>query len=478
MAANLSVNYDIPTSFVIFGATGDLAHRKLLPSLYNLDKQGMLPAMFKVIAFARRQLSDSEYRMEIKQELQKNFSFNFNENSWFKFAQKITYQQGDFNHNDAYVSLAKKLNDTDMQLGVCTHKIFYLAVTPDLYEQVLKGIKQTQLQQICKNEKDTRIIMEKPYGRSLQNFRELNKLALELFSEDQIYRIDHLVGKETVQNILYFRAANPALLTSYDCNCIESVRINYYESLGVGGRSGYYDAYGHLKDMVQSHVLQLLALTLMDLPVEMSPNLISKAKIDIIKHLQITDLKSDVVRGQYTKGVIDGKNINGYREETGIPRNSQTETLVKIKTKMKGGKWDGLPVTLATGKGLSHRLTEVIIHFHEIERVKGVKGGNTLIIRIQPEEGIILKLKVKKPVSDTLENADMVFKYKDSFFTMLPEAYEKIILDIVRKIEAFDLTSAELEAAWEFIDPIAKLFKTNAVELKFYPAGSNELLED
>jgi len=470
--------FDIPTIFVIFGATGDLTQKKLLPSLYHLDKQAMLPEKFKVIAFARKEKTDRFYLDEIKQQLSQQFAFTFSETSWQKFAQKVTYHQGDFTKEEAFVGLAKKLNEIDMQLGVCTHKIFYLAVTPDLYETVLQGIKKTQLQQICKNEKDTRIIMEKPFGSSLASFQKLNQLALSLFTEKQIYRIDHLVGKETVQNILYFRAANPAIASTINRGCIKGVRINYYEAIGVGGRGGYYDVYGHLRDMVQSHLLQLLALTLMDLPKELRPAEISKAKTEIIKSLAIENLDQDIIRGQYVKGVVEGKTVVGYRDEPGIPKDSSTETLVKIKAKLHGGKWEGLPVVLATGKRLNKKVTEVIIDYEEQQLVSGIKGGNRLVIRIQPEEGITLRLMVKKPETDDLDTVDMSFKYKESFPALLPEAYEKIILDIIRKSDAFDITSEELEASWSFVDPIIKKFASSSGDLLFYPAGSNELLEN
>ena len=471
----MAENINQPTVFIIFGGTGDLSRKKLIPSLHHLDKQGKLPNEFRIISVARRASSDNELIKVYEDEMHNYFSSTFDIEHWTKFARKISIIKGDFSVSETFSSLARELNKIDESWKVCSQKIFYLSITPDLYKTVLEGIKKTQLEQICKDAKNIRVILEKPFGKSLSNFEELNALTLSLFTESQIYRVDHSVGKETVENILYFRAANPALMDSYTRESIDNIKINYLETIGVEGRGGYFDEFGQTRDMVQSHVLQMLALSLMDIPEKFTPESISTAKTEVLNNLSLVKTKNCIVRGQYINGVIDGKSVPSYLEDLGS-KNSSTETYVEINATMKAGKWKGLPITLVSGKRLSKKLTDIVITYKDKEIVENIIARNVLTIRIQPEEGITLKLRVKKPEAEEMENADMNFRYKDSFQTLLPEAYEKILLDIVHHTDAFDITTSELEASWKFIDPIIKGFENNDCPLQYYPAGSNDLM--
>ncbi|MCA9383935.1 glucose-6-phosphate dehydrogenase, partial [Candidatus Dojkabacteria bacterium] len=323
-------NINLPTTLVIFGATGDLTRRKLLPALYNLDQQSMLPEQIRIIAFARKELDQKQYKQYIESHVADLYPNLIEDTTWNKFFEKIDYISGDFADDKSYQILSKKLDEVDMHIGVCTHKLFYLAVSPDLYENVLQGIVHTELNAFCKNINDTRVILEKPFGKDYASFEKLNKQITDIFDEKQIYRIDHFLGKETVQNLLYFRAANPIFSNDWNKHKISKVYVRAYESIGIEKRADYYDKYGQLRDMVQSHLLQLLALVLMDMPSSLDDmEGINQRKAEVLEKLTISD-KSKIVRGQYMEGVVDAIAVGGYREEDGIDLSSNTETFVKV----------------------------------------------------------------------------------------------------------------------------------------------------
>lgn len=471
----MHLKIDIPTVLTIFGATGDLTKRKLLPSLYNLDRQGLLPQQFRIIAFARRDFTGEEYGNYIGGFIDKEFPRLLDKLSWEKFLDKITYISGDFTDKKAFNSLAKKLTEVDKELKVCAHKIFYLAISPNIYETVLNGIKDTSLKQICRKMKDSRVVIEKPFGSDLKSFRQLNRLVLDLFEEKQIYRIDHYLGKETVQNLLYFRAANQIFKKDWDKNSIESIDVNVNESLGVEDRASYYDKFGQLRDMVQSHMLQLLALIAVEVPGELDMSQLSVEKAKVISGLKILDYEKDIIRAQYKKGVVDGQEVIGYKGENAIPKNSDTETYVQLKAILDLPKWKGVKVNLITGKRMKEKATEVIVRFKKDKAISGLESGNKLVFKIQPKEGISLTFYVKAPGQNKLESVDMSFEYEDSFKTLIPEAYEKILFDIIRNNKVNFLSTEELEASWKFIDPIRKSWENESSEVKFYLAGSNKV---
>lgn len=471
----MELTHNLPTTLVVLGATGDLTKRKLIPSLYHLDQQGMLPDQFQVIAFARRDYTDEQFRKEMEVEMEKDFPYNFNKTNWHRFAKRIVYHKGNFDDNVAFTTLADRLNQIDAKFTHTSNKLYYLAVSPDTFETAFAGIKLTQSKQNDKYEDNTKVIIEKPFGNSLDNYQKLNALVTGMFKPSQIYRIDHLLGKETVQNMIYFRRANPAITCALTRENIESVDINYFETIGIGSRGKYYDNYGQLLDMVQNHLLQMATLTFMNLPQgqDISNAAMASAKAEFVASLKIADIAKDVVRGQYIDGVVDGKVVQAYTKEEGVPSDSKTETFVKINCVVESGAWKGLPITFTTGKRMHKKLAEVVFNYMPNEF-----GQNKLVFRIQPDEGINLRLRVKKPYVDELEDVQMKFRYTDSFPTLLPEAYEKILLDVIRRNDELSVSNEELEAAWKFVEPIQFAWEKGSEDLKFYPAGSDELIMD
>ncbi len=468
---------NIPTVLVIFGITGDLSMGKLLPALYHLQKNGMLPDIFKVIGVARSEYTDRQFQDLVQQKMESVKNMDFDEYTWKGFADSLTYLKGELTDKKTYENLANKLNKIDDKYGICTHKVFYMAIYPELIEKVIEGIQHSLLFQICKNTKDTKVVVEKPFGESLSDFDALNKKIGKAFSEKQIYRIDHFLGKETVQNIMYFRAANPIFFGNWNKKNIDMIEVSVYESIGIEKRGRYFDQYGQLRDMVQSHLIQLLAVSLMDLPDKLDPDKIANSKADLIGKLKIKDLKNDILRAQYKEGVVDGSMVKAYADEEFVSPDSETETFVRINAEIEGGNWDGLKVRLVTGKRLQQKNTVIKIHYKQGSVIEGVSGHNQLMVNIQPKEGIVLEMLVKRPGSDKLDKVDMVFNYKESFHTILPDAYEKILLDIVRLKRGISISAGELEASWKFVDTIRNYWKKTKPQMVFYSAGSKEILD-
>jgi len=446
-----------------------LAQRKLFPSLYNLHKQGLLPEAFQILAVSRRGLTD--YHGFLKEAVSKFRDEQLDLPSWERFVAKVEYISGDFQSDEVFKRINQRLNEIDKGLKVCAHKIFYLAISPDLFGRVFESIKTSELQLFCQSLKHSRVVVEKPFGKDKASFNELNSKVLSVFAEEQVYRIDHYLGKETVQNILYFKAANPFFSGDWNSDHIERIEFNVLESIGIGKRGGYYDAYGQMRDMVQSHALQLVALTLMTLPEELTAEAVKQKKTEVLDSLEL----NKIYRGQYLGGVVDGNQVKAYREEEGVGEHSNTETYVKIEAVIKDGPWKGLRVDITAGKRMREKLSEIIIHYKESKVVSDLGNTNKLIFRLQPHEGITLKLNVKKPGVDDTENVDMTFDYQDTFQAILPDAYEKILLDVIRLRRNLFLGNQELEAAWAFVEPIIKGWQTTTEDLIFYPAGSSNL---
>jgi glucose-6-phosphate 1-dehydrogenase len=468
---------NIPTVLVIFGITGDLSLGKLLPALYHLQKNGMLPDIFKVIGVARSEYSDRQFQDIVQEKMQHIKNMDFDEYTWKGFADSLIYLKGELTEKKTFEELAKRLNKIDDKYGICTHKVFYMAIYPELIEKVVEGIQHSLLFQICKNIRDTKVVVEKPFGESLSDFDDLNKKIGKAFSEKQIYRIDHFLGKETVQNIMYFRAANPIFFGNWNKKNIDMIEVSVHESIGIEKRGRYFDHYGQLRDMVQSHLMQLLAISLMDLPDKLDPDKIASAKADLIGRLKIKDFKQDVLRAQYKAGVVDGSMVKSYEDEEFVSKDSRTETFVRINAEIEGGNWDGLKVRLITGKRLQQKNTLIKINYKPGSVIEGVNSHNALMINIQPKEGIVLEMLVKRPGTDKLDKVDMVFNYKESFRTILPDAYEKILLDILRLKRGISISAAELEASWKFVDKIRNYWEKYKPEMAAYSAGSNEILD-
>src|SRR3984893_17543960 len=471
-----------PCSVVIFGATGDLTHRKLLPALYNLATDGELPPAVTVIGFARRPKSDDDFRKEMEEAVRKFSRQTVRDEIWKTFGQSIFYHQSDFADESGFKSLATRLDEIDKEHGTRGNRLFYFAVGPDQFEPILKHIKTAGLNKA--NEGSwARVIVEKPFGSDLDSARELNRVIHSSFSEEQTYRIDHFLGKETAQNILVLRFANSIFAPLWNRRYMDHIQITAAETLGVEGRAGYYETAGALRDMVQNHLLQLLCLVAMEPPTDLSADSIRDEKVKVVRSIRRIigkEVAANSIRGQYTKGAIDGKPVVDYRQEKNVDPKSITETYVALRLFIDNWRFSDVPVYLRVGKRLPKSATEISVHFKKAPLVLFNKEAtsrdqNVLVIRIQPDEGISLRMQAKMPgTSFRIEPVKMDFHYGTSFGKASPEAYERLLLDAMSGDATLFARRDEVEEAWAFIDPIEEAWhaKKDAPELFFYPAGS------
>ncbi len=469
-----------PCSVVIFGATGDLAHRKLIPALYNLAADGELPPAVTVIGFARREKSDDEFRREMEEATRKFSRQPVRDEIWKTFGQSIFYHQSDFGDESGYKSLAAKLDKIDQERGTRGNRLFYFAVAPDQFEPILKHLKGAGLNE-AREGSWARVIVEKPFGTDLASARELNRVVHTSFAEEQTYRIDHFLGKETAQNILVLRFANAIFEPLWNTRYIDHVQITAAETLGVEGRAGYYEGAGALRDMVQNHLLQLLCLIAMEAPTDLGADNIRDEKVKVVGSLRRfapNEVANSVVRGQYAEGAINGKPVPAYRTEKNVNPNSMTDTFVALRLNIDNWRWWDVPIYMRVGKRLPKSGTEISVHFKKAPLVlfnKQSTEENVLVIRIQPDEGISLRMQAKMPgTSFRIEPVKMDFHYGTSFGKASPEAYERLLLDAMSGDATLFARRDEVEQAWTFIDVIENAWaaKKDAPELFFYPAGS------
>ena len=468
-----------PCAIVIFGATGDLTHRKLIPALYNLAADGELPAGAAIVGFARRNKSDDEFRQDLEEATRKFSRQPVRDEIWKTFAQSISYHQSEFDDESGYKNLAKRLDEIDKNYGTRSNRLFYFAAAPDQFEPILKHLKAAGLNETCEGSW-ARIIVEKPFGTDLDSARELNRIIRNSFTEEQTYRIDHFLGKETAQNILVLRFANAIFAPLWNTHYVDHVQITAAETLGVGTRAGFYEQTGALRDMVQNHLLQLLCLVAMEPPTDLSANSIRDEKVKVVRSLHRwsrNEIAANVVRGQYTAGAIHGEPVVGYRQEQNVNPDSQTETFVALRLFIDNWRWADVPVYMRVGKRLPKSETDISIHFKKAPAVlfnKDLSDLNVLVIRIQPDEGISLRIHAKVPgTSFRIEPVKMDFHYGTSFGKPSPEAYERLLLDAMSGDATLFARSDEVEEAWAFIDPIEEAWHAkDAPELFFYPAGS------
>ncbi len=463
-----------PCAIVIFGATGDLTHRKLMPALYNLAADGELPPAVAVIGFARRPKTDEEFRKEMEEATRKFSRQTVRDEIWKTFSQSVFYHQSEFGDPNGYKSLAERLEKIDKERGTRGNRLFYFAAGPDQFETILKNLKAAGLNR-AKEGSWARVIIEKPFGTDLKSARELNRIVSEAFDESQIYRIDHFLGKETAQNILVLRFANAIFEPLWNTRYIDHLQITAAETLGVEGRAGYYEKAGALRDMVQNHLLQLLCLVAMEAPTDLRADSIRDEKVKVVRSLRRIigdEVAKNVVRAQYTEGAINGQPVLGYRQEKNVDPNSMTETFVALRINI-------VPVYMRVGKRLPKSATEISVHFKKAPAVLFNKetvtiDQNVLVIRIQPDEGISLRMLAKIPgTSLRIEPVKMDFHYGTSFGKASPEAYERLLLDAMSGDATLFARRDEVEEAWAFIDPIEEAWHAkNPPELYFYPAGS------
>src|SRR5215831_5370012 len=468
-----------PCSVVIFGATGDLTHRKLIPALYNLAADGELPPAVTVIGFARRPKTDDDFRKEMEDAVKKFSRQTVRDEIWKNFGQSIFYHQSDFSDESGFKSLAERLDTIDKERGTRGNRLFYFAVGPDQFEPILKHLKTVGLNK-AREGSWARVIIEKPFGTDLPSARELNRVVSNSFSEEQTYRIDHFLGKETAQNILVLRFANAIFAPLWNRRYMDHIQITAAETLGVEGRAGYYETAGALRDMVQNHLLQLLCLVAMEAPTDLSADSIRDEKVKVVRCLRrmsADEVGSNVVRAQYAEGAINGKSVPAYRQEEKVDPKSMTDTFVALKLNIDNWRFWDVPIYMRVGKRLPKSATEISVHFKKAPMVlfnKETDDANVLVIRIQPDEGISLRIQAKMPgTSFRIEPVKMDFHYGTSFGKASPEAYERLLLDAMSGDATLFARRDEVEEAWAFIDAIENAWsaKKNTPDLCFYPAG-------
>lgn len=471
-----------PCVMVIFGATGDLTHRKLLPALYNLALEQPLPAGFSVVGFARRPYNDEVFRQQALDAVNEySRERPVSPQVWEGFAAGMHYLESDFNDPAGYEKLNALLNKLDQERGTGGNRIFYLATAPSQYPEIIRSLGAIGLN---RNRKGwTHVIIEKPFGHDLASARELNRQVLKVFKEDQVYRIDHYLGKETVQNILVFRLANGIFEPIWDRRYVDHVQITVAENLGIEGRGAYYEESGAIRDMVQNHMLELLTLIAMEPPIAFEATAVRDEKVKVLHALQPLvgrEVHNNTIRGRYGPGWIGGQEVPGYMQEAGVSRTSATETYVALKLFIDNWRWAGVPFYLRTGKRLPKRISEVAIHFKQAplmlfkrSEAHGQIEPNVLTLRIQPDEGISLKFGTKVPGSEMqIRAVNMDFLYGSSFRAQ-PEAYERLLLDCMIGDSMLFTRRDEVEAAWIFVQSILDEWRNEPRErILTYEAGS------
>ncbi|MDO8620688.1 MAG: glucose-6-phosphate dehydrogenase [Candidatus Levybacteria bacterium] len=462
---------------VIFGATGDLAQNKLIPSLFSLFKQKQLPTDFFIVGFSRRELSDSDFGSYFKALQDKE--------GWNEFAKHLSYQKGSFDDISGYSELIDKLKKLDDKIGACVTRFFYLATPPDHYQNILKFLRETKLSEGCgphfaplsgasrskQESKWTRIIIEKPFGKDLETAKALDMKLSEVFEEKQIFRVDHYLGKETMQNIIAFRFANGIFEPVWNKNFIDHVQITWAEEQGVKERGNFFDGVGLLRDVGQNHLMQLVTAVAMESPKSFSKEGVRDARAEVIKKIRCvesSEVSKNIVRGQY----------ENYRSEKNVAKNSNTETFVAMKIFVDTDRMAGVPFYIRMGKKMPKNLVEISVVFiqtcHILFKEYGCPEiGNVLVFRIQPDEGINLRVIAKKPGAKlSLGTVNMNFSYEDQFRTNGADAYEKVLLDIFAGDQMLFNRSDELESSWEFITKILKGWANLGVEPLKYKAGT------
>ena len=471
-----------PHVLVIFGASGDLAQRKLIPAVFDLYRGGYLPDAFALLGASRTDFSDEDFRKKVVFDNEHFEQKNTSDEDVKAFAEMLFYQDlTSYDGEKDIKALGKRLESLDKKLGTGQNYIFYLSTPPKLYSTIPAALAKAGLND--SPEGWSRLIVEKPFGYDEASAKQLNRDIQQHFPENNIYRIDHYLGKETVQNLLVTRFANGFFEPLWNRNYVQSVQITAAETVGVGGRGGYYDESGAMRDMVQNHLLQVLAHVAMEPPIRADAPSIRDEKLKLFKSLRpITkrDVKEQVIRAQYTAGKVNGKEVPAYRNAPGVPEDSRTETYVGMKFFIDNWRWAGVPFFVRTGKCLPLKLTEVVITFKNPPQALfadfddyAMSCDNQLIIRIQPDEGMALEFGMKVPGEGfRVKNVDMDFFYRDLTKKDVPAAYTRLLLDCMKGQPTLYARGDSVEAAWAFVDPILEAWKNDDVPLYSYTPGS------
>ena len=477
-----------PSALIIFGVTGDLARKKLMPAVYDLANRGLLPPGFALVGFARRDWVDQDFAQVVHDAVAQYARTPFDENVWKQLAEGIRFVQGEFDDDKAFAELKKTLEELDETRGTMGNHAFYLSIPPKSFPQVTEQLRRSGLAE----EVDgawRRVVIEKPFGSDLTTARELNDVVESVFPPDCVFRIDHYLGKETVQNILALRFANQLYEPIWNANYVDHVQITMAEDIGVGGRAGYYDGIGAARDVIQNHLLQLLALTAMEEPVSFAAKDLRAEKEKVLSAIHLPkDLSHSTARGQYASGWQGGEKVVGFLEEDGMNRKSLTETFAAIRLDIGTRRWAGVPFYLRAGKRLGRRVTEIAVVFKRApqnlfaESQTSALGQNALVIRVQPDEGVTIRFGSKVPGAGMqVRDVTMDFGYGHAFTEASPEAYERLILDVLLGDPPLFPRHQEVELSWKILDPIEEYWATQGQPEQYRPgtwgpASADELL--
>lgn len=477
-----------PSALVIFGVTGDLSKKKLLPAIYDLANRGLLSPSFALVGFGRRDWSDTDFAQFVRGCVKEHSRTKFNETTWEQLAGGIRFVQGSFDQNSAFDHLREVLEDLDRARGTRGNYAFYLSVPPSAFPPVCEQLARSGLSE-ARGDSWRRVVIEKPFGHDLESARELNEVVAKAFKPSSVFRIDHYLGKETVQNLLALRFSNQLFEPLWNNRYVDHVQITMAEDIGVGGRAGYYDGVGAARDVIQNHLLQLLALTAMDEPASFDADDLASEKAKILTSAHVPeDLAEHTARGQYTAGWQGGQRVVGYLEEGGFDPSSTTETYAAIRVDIDTRRWSGVPFYLRTGKRLARRVTEIAVVFKKapplpFSTIGGTDpGNNALVIRIQPDEGASFQFNAKVPGSGMeVRDVTMDFGYGHSFTEASPEAYERLILDVLLGDAPLFPRHREVELSWQILDPVIEHWAANGAPTPYRagtwgPASSDEIL--
>jgi glucose-6-phosphate 1-dehydrogenase len=467
-----------PCTLVVFGVTGDLARKKLIPAVYDLANRGLLPPGFALLGFARRDWGDGDFEQLAREAAQKGARTEFRESTWTRLTGAMKFLPGSFDDDAAFDQLAEALQQLDTTHGTQGNAAFYLSIPPAAFPTVLKQMQRTGMADSSASGGWRRVVVEKPFGHDLPSSRELNALVDEVFTAQDVFRIDHYLGKETVQNLLALRFANTLFEPIWNSHFVDSIQITMAEDGGIGSRAGFYEQTGAARDVLQNHLLQLLALTAMEEPVGFDAESLRTEKRKVLGALAPpADLSAYAVRGQYDQGWLAGERVKAYRAEEGVAAESRTETYAAVRLEVETRRWAGVPFYLRTGKRLPRRVTEIAVVFKKPPILPFAKtdteelGANQLVVRVQPDEGVTLRFGSKVP-GTTMEVRDvsMDFQYGEAFTVASPEAYERLLLDVLLGDASLFPRNEEVEESWRVVDPIEQHWQEQG-EPHLYRAG-------
>ena len=467
-----------PCGVVVFGVTGDLSCKKLMPAIYDLANRGLLPPGFALVGFARRDWADEDFAELVHDAVREHARTPFREEVWTRLCEGIRFVAGSFDDDAAFDNLASVITDLDKERGTSGNHAFYLSIPPAMFPVVLKQLARTGLAAQA-GDQWRRVVIEKPFGHDLRSARELNGIVNDVFPEESVFRIDHYLGKETVQNILALRFANQLYEPIWNSNYVDHVQITMAEDIGLAGRAGYYEGIGAARDVIQNHLLQLLALTAMEEPLSFSPESLRGEKIKVLSATKPAEpLDETTARGQYTAGWQGGTQVVGVLEEAGFQSDSTTETFAAITLQVDTRRWAGVPFFLRTGKRLGRRVTEIAVIFKRAPHLPFETtmteelGQNALVIRVQPDEGVTIRFGSKVPgTAMEVRDVTMDFRYGTAFTESSPEAYERLLLDVLLGEPSLFPVNAEVELSWGILDPVLEHWARHGGPDP-YPAGT------